>query len=86
MTTSYLKLNLSHLEHYYHLFYLDKYHKLSLSIINDSEIISKADYEISKKYLDNKMNYELFNKIFKKNKIQELKNTVKSISENQKKD
>jgi hypothetical protein len=86
MTTSYLKLNLSYLEHYYHLFYLDKYHKLSLSIINDSEIVSNADYEVSKKYIDNKMNYELFNNIFKKNKIQELKNTVQTISENQKKD
>ena len=85
MTTSYLKFNLSQLEHYYHLYYLDKYHKKCLQILSDPEIISNSEYEYSKTYLDNKMNYELYNKIFKKEKVKELKNTSHIKSENKKK-
>ena len=86
MTTSYLKLNLTQLENYYHLFYLDKYHNKCLEILNDSEIISNVNYEVSKNYLDNKMSYELYNKIFKKKeKVKELKKSVQSESKNKKK-
>jgi|ETNmetMinimDraft_21_1059911.scaffolds.fasta_scaffold587932_2 hypothetical protein len=73
MTTSYLKLNLSQVEHYYYLFYLDKYHNQCLNILNDTEIITKPEYNISKNYLDNKISYELYCKIFKKDKLQQLK-------------
>lgn len=86
MTTSYLKLNLSQLEHYYHLYYLDKYHQECLNIINDSYIISQANYEVSKTYLDKKISYELYNKIFKKKQMKELKNSLNIKSENKKKD
>ena len=86
MTTSYLKLNLSQLEHYYYLHYLDKYHNQCLQILNDSEIITNSDYEVSKTYLDNKMSYELYNKIFKKEKVKNLKNSLQIKSENKKKD
>jgi hypothetical protein len=85
MTTSYLKLNLSQLEHYYHLYYLDKYHNKCLEILNDNDIIPNVNYEFSKTYLDNKMSYELYNKIFKKDKVKELKDNVQSKSKNKKK-
>jgi len=61
------------MEHYYYLFYLDKYHTQCLNILNDSEIIINVDYKISKKYMDNKMSYELYNKIFKKENLKNLK-------------
>lgn len=73
MTIPYLKLNLSQLEHHYHLFYLEKYHNECLKIINNKEFIDRPDIKYSDKYLKSKKRSELHQEIFNLNLTKNLK-------------
>lgn len=78
MTIPYLKLNLSQLEHYYYLFYLEKYHNECIKIIGNNDIIDKPDFKYTEKTLKSKIRSELHKQIFELEYTKELKTSIKS--------
>ena len=88
MTSRYIKFNLDHLENYYYLYYLEKYHKKCLdtlihksstnentcsAAVEDNILVDNLDIKYTKKYLDSKYKSNLISKIYTFDKMEKIK-------------